>query len=158
MPLAMNYLELIALILAGCAFITAVFAVAQSLKLKKLTAELFAGKKAASLEQFILNQNKKLNDLSSQADIAEQAIQNLADKQKYSIQKIGLVRYNPFEDNGGNLSFSIALLDDHNNGVVITSMHGREHNRIYSKPVKKGKSEFQLTAEEEQAISESKNN
>ncbi len=154
----MNYLELITLILAGCALLTAVFAVIQSLRLKKLTSELFAGKKATSLEEFIMNQNKKLNELAFQANTAEEAIKNLSEKQKHTIQKIGLVRYNPFEDNGGNQSFSIALLDDHNNGVVITSMHGREHNRIYSKPVKQGKSGFQLTAEEEQAIAESKNN
>jgi len=71
------------------------------------------------------------------------------------IQKVGLIRYNPFADTGGNQSFVLALLDGNNNGVVITSLHSREATRVFSKPVIQGKeSEFELSKEEVQAISE----
>jgi Protein of unknown function (DUF4446) len=62
------------------------------------------------------------------------------------------VRFNPFADGGGNFSFSLALLNDYNTGVIITSMHGRQQNRIYAKKIEKGKCDIQLTEEEQQSI------
>ncbi|MGB9911375.1 MAG: DUF4446 family protein [Microgenomates group bacterium] len=70
-----------------------------------------------------------------------------------NIQKIGLVRFNPFADTGGNQSFSLALLDGEDNGLVISSLHSREITRIYAKPVKNGKGvNYQLSTEEMEAI------
>ena len=71
---------------------------------------------------------------------------------KLSIQKIGVVRFNPFKEVGGDQSFSIALLDANNDGVVITSLYTREGNRVYGKPIKNGKSEYSLSEEEKTAI------
>jgi hypothetical protein len=82
----------------------------------------------------------------------EQQLSALQTSSKFAIQRIGTHRFNPFADGGGNFSFTLALLDSYNSGVVITSMHGREQNRIYAKQVIKGKAETQLTEEEEQAI------
>lgn len=72
------------------------------------------------------------------------------------IRKIGLVRYNPFSDAGGDQSFALALLNDHNNGVVISSLYGREINRVYAKPIKSSESQYQLTEEEKTAIQNAK--
>ncbi|MDB4939760.1 MAG: hypothetical protein JWO40_185 [Candidatus Doudnabacteria bacterium] len=152
----MNYAQITSLILSIFAALIAIVAIAKLTKFSKVSKTFFEGKQAASLEDFIINQSKKINELAAQANYIEQAIKDLREIQKDSIQKIGLVRYNPFADNGGNLSFSMALLDAKNNGVVITSMHGREQNRIYSKPIIQGKSEFTLTTEEEKAITSSK--
>jgi hypothetical protein len=75
----------------------------------------------------------------------------------YNIQKIGLVRYNPFAETGGNQSFCLSLLDGNNNGLVISSLHSRENTRIYAKPVKKGKAaNYDLSAEEKEAIKKAK--
>jgi hypothetical protein len=68
------------------------------------------------------------------------------------IQKIGLVRYNAFKDVGSDLSFAIALLDNNNNGVVFNGLYGSESSNIYAKPIKNGKSTYQLSQEEEYAI------
>jgi hypothetical protein len=62
------------------------------------------------------------------------------------------VRFNPFNDGGGNFSFSLALLDSHNTGIIITSMYGREQNRIYTKKIEDGKSDSPLNEEEKQAV------
>lgn len=69
-----------------------------------------------------------------------------------SYQRLGFVRYNPFGDVGGNLSFSVCILDSHDNGFVISSIHSREGTRVYSKTVGAGTSEYNLSEEEKKAI------
>ena len=70
------------------------------------------------------------------------------------VQRVGLIRYDAFEDMGGHLSFSAALLDAAGNGVVITSINGRQETRCYAKPIRGGGSEHNLSVEEEQAIAQ----
>ena len=72
---------------------------------------------------------------------------------KKSISKVGLVRFNPFDDMGGDQSFTLALLDHNNSGVIITSLHTRENTRIYAKPVKNGEGQsMSLSKDEKLAI------
>ncbi|MEE0769235.1 MAG: DUF4446 family protein [Clostridia bacterium] len=68
------------------------------------------------------------------------------------IQKIGIVRYNAFKDVGSNLSFTLALLNNNNNGVVLNGIYSRDNSNIYAKPIKDGKSEYILSDEEKEAI------
>lgn len=89
----------------------------------------------------------------------EHAIRSLgsADKRQRefmtgAVRHVGLLRYDAFEDVGGRLSFSCALLDDHGNGVVMTSINGRQDTRVYAKPIAAGKSTYNLSVEEEEAI------
>lgn len=72
-------------------------------------------------------------------------------------QKLGLVRFNPFKEMGGDQSFSLALLDKENSGFIITSLNSRQGNRIFAKPLDKGSSSYQLSEEEKQAIEQAKN-
>ena len=76
----------------------------------------------------------------------------LDERTRRSIQHIGLVRYNPFEDTGSDQSFAIALLDDAHDGLVVSSLHGRANTRIFAKPVTDGGSAHNLSDEETQAI------
>ncbi|HET9672623.1 MAG TPA: DUF4446 family protein [Actinomycetota bacterium] len=69
-----------------------------------------------------------------------------------SVRRVGLLRYDAFEDVGGRLSFSCALLDEHGSGVVLTSINGRQETRVYAKPVTGGASSHNLSMEEEEAI------
>jgi hypothetical protein len=69
-----------------------------------------------------------------------------------SVRNVALLRYDAFEDVGGRLSFSCALLDDGGNGVVLTSINGRQETRVYAKPVQQGMSSYNLSLEEEEAI------
>lgn len=69
------------------------------------------------------------------------------------LQKVGLARFNPFEDAGGDQSFALALLDNHGSGVVLSSLHGRDVTRMYSKPVREGKEAgYEFSDEEKSAI------
>jgi hypothetical protein len=78
----------------------------------------------------------------------------LGDQLRGAVQRVGLIRYDAFEDMGGRLSFSCALLDEHGTGVVITSINGRQDTRVYAKPVNAGRSDHNLSEEEEVAIRE----
>jgi hypothetical protein len=69
-------------------------------------------------------------------------------------QKMALSRYNPFNETGGNQSFSLALLDGENNGIVISSFHGREGTRLYTKQVIEGRTDDSFSREEKSAIKE----
>jgi hypothetical protein len=76
----------------------------------------------------------------------------LEHRTRTSIQHVGLVRFNPFEDTGSDQSFALALLDDQRDGVVISSLHGRTNTRLFAKPVEGGASSHTLSDEEAQAI------
>lgn len=105
------------------------------------------------LDEILENLNKetlKIEDLTKE-------LQKLQKENLYNIQKLGLVRFNPFSETGGNQSFSLAILDGEDSGLVLTSLHSREITRIYSKPVKKGKADnYELSAEEKQALKNAK--
>ena len=80
-------------------------------------------------------------------------IAGIRELDRYHIQKVGMVRFNPFRETGGDHSFSIALLDANNTGLILTGIHTRERTRIYTKAVKLGKGEFELSDDEKKALS-----
>jgi hypothetical protein len=91
----------------------------------------------------------------------EQAIRQLYDGQERlgqtmrgAVQRVGLVRYDAFEDVGGRLSFSCAMLNDEGDGVLVTSINGRQDTRVYAKPVHQGESMHNLSSEEAAAVRE----
>ena len=71
---------------------------------------------------------------------------------KTAITKVGVVRFSAFQDMGSDLSYAVAMLDAHNNGVVFSSIFAREDSRSYVKPIENGKSSYTMTKEEEQAL------
>ena len=79
-------------------------------------------------------------------------IKNVDNDLNKCIQKIGIVRYNAFQDTGSDLSFALALLDEKNNGVVLNGIYSREMSNIYAKPVENGKSKYTISEEENLAI------
>lgn len=83
-------------------------------------------------------------------------LQILKRKSNFFVQKVGIVRFNPFEEIGGDQSFSIALLDAQDNGVVLTSLYNREGSKVYAKPIIQGVSKYQLSKEEKEAIDRAK--
>ena len=68
------------------------------------------------------------------------------------VQKVGLIRFNPFREMGGDHSFSLALLDGRDTGVIVTGLHTRDRTRVYMKTIRGGKCEFELSDEEKKAL------
>lgn len=101
----------------------------------------------------ILEQLKKDNQLVNE-EVAN--LQKLLSELEISltphIQKVGFIRYNPFSDTGGDQSFCLCLLDRHDNGVVVSSLHSRDQTRIYAKKISRGKSPGYTLSKEERAV------
>jgi len=95
---------------------------------------------------------KQFEGLEKEVEKISEGLENLKKEGKFSIQKMGIVRYNPFSGVGGDQSFSVALLDGNNDGVVVTSLYSRDGNRVYGKPIKNGSSEYSLSDEEKKVI------
>ena len=132
----------------------AIWAIVLSLYLfgiKKKVDLFFKGGKE-NIGELLSNQIKELDSQKEQIQKILEEVDRLKNLSQKSFQKRGLVRYNPFKNSGGDQSFSIALLDLENNGFVITSIYGREGNRIYAKPIEGSKSKYTLIEEEEKAI------
>lgn len=97
-----------------------------------------------------------LNNLEETSEKLSQEIEELKKEGRLATQKVGMIRFSPFSDVGGDQSFSIALLDGQDSGVVITSLYTREENRVYAKPIKNSISEYTLSEEEKKAIGKAK--
>ncbi len=98
---------------------------------------------------------KSLFPRSKQGSIIDkfEEIKDLIDKSNSHIQRVELLRYNPYGETGGDQSFSICLLDNTGTGIVITSLHARSGTRVFGKPVIKGSSsKYQFSKEEEFVI------
>jgi len=113
---------------------------------------LTRGLSGANMEDLFLKINSDIASSNRDINILEDHINTLETKLSFALQKIGFVRYDAFGDMGSELSFSIALLDNYNNGFVITSIYGRERAVSFSKPIKNGKTNIPISPEEMIAI------
>ena len=119
---------------------------------KKKIDELLEKGNIKDFKDIFLSQKDKANDLEKKIEEAFLRIKNLDDICKTTIQKVSVVRFDPFNEMGGKQSFAIALMDAENNGFVVSSLFVKEGNRVYAKAVKKGKSDYVLSKEELEAI------
>ena len=105
-----------------------------------------------SLEEDLENYMYRVDRVEKQnADIMNQ-INGLDKDLESCVQKVGIVRYSAFQDTGSDLSFTLALLDEHDNGGVFNGIYSREMSNIYAKPVENGNSKYTLSEEEQEAI------
>ena len=104
------------------------------------------------LEQMIRNYIDKVEKTDERNEEIINYCKKIDNDIKGCTQKIGIVRYNAFKDTGSDLSFTLALLDKYNNGVVLNGIYARDSSNIYAKPVKNGESNYVLSNEEKEAI------
>ena len=121
-------------------------------KLKKRLDSFLLGKDGASLEQDITTLFEDNKFLKSSADSNKKDIRTLYKKLESAYQKLGLVKYDAFNQMGGQLSFSLALLDENNNGFIINSVHSTEGCYSYTKEIKNGECKISLGQEEAEAL------
>jgi len=145
-------LSAVALFLALVSLLLYLRASYQLRKFRLLHERLWEGVDAPGLEEWVRRLDGQLTDISSRLKSLEGRLGDLSERQRRCIQKVGMVRYNAFEDVGGELSFSLALLDGHDNGVVLSGLYGREESHIYAKPIEGGMSSVNLSDEEREAI------
>jgi hypothetical protein len=123
-------------------------------KIRKNQEIMFSGKKGKDLETIILENKENIARLIKESEELYDITAKINKHSLKSIHKVGLLRFNPFREVGGDQSFALALLDDENNGLVLSSLYSREGVRIYAKSIQDGaSSKYPLTEEEKQAIS-----
>jgi len=118
--------------------------------------EMLQAPSGESLETLLLASLRDRKKIESQVADLEQRVRHLEERLVVSKRHLGLVRYDAFGDVGGNQSFALAVYDDMGNGAVLNSIIGRAECRVYCKPLVNGRSERDLSQEEQRAIREAK--
>lgn len=121
-------------------------------KLKKKYKMFMDGKNAKTLEESIMSRMDQMDYLISSNKKNENDIQTIYKNIKSTFQKVGLVKYDAFQEMGGKLSFSLALLNETNDGFIINAMHSREGCYTYIKEIIDGNSVITLADEEKEAL------
>lgn len=138
------------IILLFVAFIVTIIKISRlNKKYKNFLNKLGNGK---NIEEDLENYMYRVERVEKQNGEITQNIKNIEKDMTKCIQKTGIVRYSAFKDTGSDLSFTLALLDENNDGVVLNGIYSREMSNIYAKPVIKGDSTYTLSQEEKEAI------
>lgn len=121
-------------------------------RLKRSYTSFMRGKDGKTLENSILDKFEEFDEVAAIVKKNSLDIKDLFQEMKGNYQKAGIVKYDAFNEMGGNLSFSLALLDGNNSGWVINSMHTRDGCYTYVKEIVRGESYIELAEEESQAL------
>lgn len=133
-------------------FILLIVQISKTAKLKKRMNKFFTGKDSKSLEKEIIGLFEDNKILKSNVEKNKKDIRTLYKNMEKTYQKMGLVKYDAFNQMGGQLSFSLALLDENNNGFIINSVHSTEGCYSYTKEIRGGECAISLGKEEEEAL------
>lgn len=128
--------------------------IVQMSKLKKRYAIFMKGKNAKSLEDTLIYRLEQVDELIENNAANERNIDTIFKRMKFNFQKYGLVKYDAFQEMGGKLSFSLAMLNEKNDGYIINAVHSREGCYTYVKEIIDGNSIIALAEEEEQALAQ----
>jgi hypothetical protein len=122
------------------------------IRTEKRLKKFFAGKKAKDLEDNILVLEDNISKLKSAKEKIEKELVEINKKLRKSIRGLETIRFNPFPDQGSNQSFAVGMLNEDGDGVVLSSLYSRERMSIFAKPIKDGRSEYELTTEEKEVL------
>lgn len=142
----------LALIIASVAVVLSLLALYFSGKLRKLRQIFGPDHQSDNLEEVITSITDKLKEFKTDHQALAEQVQQQGLKLETTFQYSSVIRFDSGGTDGGNLSFALALLDGHQSGMIVTSLHGREHNRIYCKAIVEGVSQTQLSEEEQEAL------
>ncbi len=145
-------MAVVALVLALLALGGVVYLLARQQRLLGHYQHLMTGTSGGNLEAMLNEHIARVRETATHVEAVDQLAHHLEKAAYFSLQHLGVVRFNPFHDTGGDQSFAISLVDGHGNGVVLSSLHARDVTRVYAKPLLKWESTYSLTDEEKQAI------
>lgn len=150
-------------VILGMAVVMAVmldFLIINSVKIKKMKltyTSFMSGKDGKSLEEVILKRFKEVDELKKEDAAKKVQLDDINESLRYAFSKMGMVKYDAFNEMGGKLSFALALLDNRNNGFLINAMHSREGCYTYVKEIINGESYINLGEEEKKALNKAIN-
>lgn len=123
-------------------------------KLNKRYRRLMTGAEGMNLEQLLMKHIEEVRGAMTKIDTVEQECREIRADSRTNLKKFGIVRFNAFEDTGSDLSFAIAVLDEKNDGLILSSIYGRNESRVYAKPIQDGQSSYFLSDEEKAALAQ----
>lgn len=138
-------------------FIIVISLMRSTKKLEKKYRKFMRGVSNKNLEELILSKLDEVDKAAAKADEAINKCKVIQEEIKGCVNKVAIMRYKAFPDVGSDLSFSIAILDSYNDGVLITGIYSRQDSVTYAKPVDKGISRYELSEEESYVLNEAIN-
>lgn len=121
-------------------------------RLEKKYKKLTRGTNNKNLEEIITGYLDNIDLVKEESQTVKLQQEELSNKLNQCIQKVSILRYKAFDDVGSDLSFSIALVDNKNDGIMLTGIYGRNDSSVYAKPIDKGISRYDLSEEEEEVL------
>jgi hypothetical protein len=149
---AAGSIALIALILALLGLAGVVFLLARQQRLLGQYQHLMTGTSGGNLENMLNEHVRDVRETAARTEAVDKLARRLEKEGYHNLQHLGIVRFNPFQDTGSDQSFALALADGHGNGLVLSSLHGRDMTRVYAKPLSGWESNYSLTDEEKEAV------
>lgn len=150
-----NYNELILISIIVLLVILIIIQIVNKVQLSRLSKrykKLFRNSKTDTLEDMIVDYKNRAEEILNYTRDIHKAYEGIDSRLNGCVQKIGIVRYKAFDDIGSDLSFSIALLDESDTGVVITGIYGRNDSTTFAKQIDNGISKYDISDEEKEAI------
>ncbi|MCT4660396.1 MAG: DUF4446 family protein [Tissierellales bacterium] len=133
-------------------FILLIIALKKISKVEKKYEKLIENTNGESLDEVIINNKEDIANLKLEVRDSRSYEKKLQVQLDGSIQRIGFKRYNAFDDMGSNMSFSTALLNEVGDGIILSSLYGRDGCSMYGKSIEKGKSSYLLSDEENEVL------
>ncbi|HHX59082.1 MAG TPA: DUF4446 family protein [Candidatus Moranbacteria bacterium] len=152
--------ELLLAAIAGAvllaALLAAIAALVRARRLEERYRRLMMGREGLNLEELLIHHGELLQEGQHHRQEVAERLREIERRLQLTVAGVGLVRYNAFRETGSDLSYSLALLDCNLDGVVLTSLFGRDESRCYGKPVQRGCSSHHLSEEESRALEEAR--
>lgn len=136
-------------------FVLWITVMVQGVKIRKMRRKyeaMMSGSGVEDLETLLLNQKVQMDAIEEEQGNHRSYLESITENMKNVKSKTGIVRYNAFGERGNDLSFSIAILSEKGDGLVLTGLYHRESSFVYAKPLKNGESQHSLSPEEQEAI------
>ena len=152
-----DYIIIALAILLVAVLIVVIVDTIQIIQLRKRYKIFMSGKNARNLEKTLIERLEQVDGLLKANAVNEKNIKKLFSNMRFTFQKVGLVKYDAFNEMGGKLSFSLALLNETDDGFVLNAVHSREGCYTYIKEIVEGNSFIVLCEEEQEALDMAKN-
>jgi hypothetical protein len=146
---------LISLILFGLLVVLALWTMRVHMRARRLEARLddiLRGVSGGNTAQLLTEYLRTVRSTAGAVQRMQEEHRRIASIMPSALRHVGLVRFSPFHDTGGDQSFALAILDGRGDGVVVTGLHSRHDSRLYAKPIERGSSTYSLTPEEREAM------
>jgi len=152
-----SYITIVLAVLVVVLFIICIVLLKAVGKSEDKYRKFMRGANNKNIEELIISYFDKIDEAKTTTEATKEKCNSIEKKVQSCLQKTSILRYRAFENVGSDLSFSISMLDNNNDGFILTGIYGRNDSTTYAKPIEKGLSRYDLSAEEKEVLEKSMN-